>query len=58
MCVQAPGNAYDPSVPGVQFFYDYIIPSHPNAVPSMKKLYPGTIQRVVACSGSEGGLIH
>eukprot|EP00197_Chlamydomonas_leiostraca_P009048 CAMPEP_0202871570 /NCGR_PEP_ID=MMETSP1391-20130828/19061_1 /ASSEMBLY_ACC=CAM_ASM_000867 /TAXON_ID=1034604 /ORGANISM="Chlamydomonas leiostraca, Strain SAG 11-49" /LENGTH=409 /DNA_ID=CAMNT_0049552413 /DNA_START=223 /DNA_END=1452 /DNA_ORIENTATION=+ len=39
--MQPAGSAYDPSVPGIQFFYDYIIPTHPNAVPSMKKMYPG-----------------
>jgi hypothetical protein len=39
--LQLPGDAWDPSVPGVQFWYDYIIPNHPNAIPQMKKLYSG-----------------
>lgn len=44
--MKVPGNAWDPNVPGVQFWYDYIIPGHPNAVPSMKKLYNGPVKDI------------
>ncbi|KAF5828994.1 hypothetical protein DUNSADRAFT_16723 [Dunaliella salina] len=44
--MQIPGSAWDPDIPGVQYLFDYIQPWHPNAVPSIKKLYPGDIKDV------------
>ncbi len=35
---QLPGNAYDASIPGMQYFFDYIIPRHPDAAPFIMKL--------------------
>lgn len=37
--VMAPGNAYDPSVAGEQYLFDYIMPQHPDAAPHIQKLY-------------------
>ncbi|KAL6750916.1 hypothetical protein V8C86DRAFT_2795790 [Haematococcus lacustris] len=46
--MQVPGDAWDRSVPGVQFLYDYIMPAHPNAAPQMKKLYAGNVSDIPA----------
>eukprot|EP00195_Chlamydomonas_chlamydogama_P009547 CAMPEP_0202895500 /NCGR_PEP_ID=MMETSP1392-20130828/4679_1 /ASSEMBLY_ACC=CAM_ASM_000868 /TAXON_ID=225041 /ORGANISM="Chlamydomonas chlamydogama, Strain SAG 11-48b" /LENGTH=453 /DNA_ID=CAMNT_0049580525 /DNA_START=68 /DNA_END=1426 /DNA_ORIENTATION=+ len=49
---KAPGDAYDPSVPGAQFYYDYIMPQHPDAVPWIQKLLgPGKDIKTVPASG-------
>ena len=37
--VRIPGDANDKSVPGHQYWFDYIIPSHPDAAPHILKLY-------------------
>ena len=37
--VRIPGDAHDKSVPGHQYHFDYIIPSHPDAAPHILKLY-------------------
>eukprot|EP00955_Chlamydomonas_euryale_P098733 365165-Chlamydomonas_euryale.AAC.12 len=43
---QPPGNAYDPSVTGEQYLFDYIMPQHPDAAPHIQKLYgPGGPRR-------------
>jgi hydroxyproline O-arabinosyltransferase len=39
-------------VPGVQFLYDYIIPDHPNAIDSMRKLYNGPVEDIPASGPS------
>ncbi|MEW5312359.1 MAG: hypothetical protein WDW38_004000 [Sanguina aurantia] len=49
--VQVPGDAYDASVPGVQYHYDYIIPNHPDASPWMQKLFPGGDVSTIPPSG-------
>lgn len=46
--MKVPGSAWDPNVPNVQFWFDYIIPTHANAVPSMKKLYNGPASDIPA----------
>lgn len=37
--IRIPGDALDKSVPGHQYHFDYIIPSHPDAAPHILKLY-------------------
>lgn len=39
--VMAPGSAYDSSVPGLSFFYDYINPQWPGVDSIMKEMCPG-----------------
>ncbi|GFH32599.1 uncharacterized protein HaLaN_31844, partial [Haematococcus lacustris] len=46
--MQVPGDAWDRSVPGVQFHYDYINPQSPDLAPHMKKLYVGNISDIPA----------
>lgn len=36
---RAPGDAYDRAVPGLQYFFDYIMPQHPDAAPYIQKLF-------------------
>jgi len=50
--VRPPGNAYDPSVTGEQYLFDYIMPQHPDAAPHIQKLYgPGKDINDVPASG-------
>lgn len=36
---QIPGSAYDRNVPGEQYFFDYIMPQHPDAAPHIQRLF-------------------
>mmetsp|Transcript_16904 Transcript_16904/g.50665 ORF Transcript_16904/g.50665 Transcript_16904/m.50665 type:complete len:80 (-) Transcript_16904:641-880(-) len=39
--VMSPGSAADKNVPGEQFYFDYIIPKHPDVSVWLKKLLNG-----------------
>lgn len=50
VCPQIPGSAWDPSVPGVQYLFDYIQPWHPNAVSKKEWLQLGVADRLPCTS--------
>ncbi len=38
--MQAPGSAYDLSIPGEAFLYHYIDPAYPSVIPVIRKMCP------------------
>lgn len=55
--VQAP-DAYDPNQKGMQFKFDYIMPTHPDAAPHMKRVSGGLDPAVIPASGPAPVLVR
>ncbi|GBF92072.1 hypothetical protein Rsub_04419 [Raphidocelis subcapitata] len=56
--VQAPGDAFDPSVQGLGFVYDYINPAYPTVAPSIVEMCPTCDPEKVPRSGPAPVLIR